>query len=279
MGYQRAIEAPFHRQWDSDSRAPSPDPGSAPYNCGPTSVVNIVHAYRGTHYSIYETRRLGTYDPYRGTSVGEQKEMLSRRGVPCTFTQLSMAQIKAYGAQGRHPVLLGLNMAAVPYDIAGHTFRGWHAVVALQNTSRNGESGVLVRDPNFNITFRIDPTDGKRFYPDAVIKRAYVDQGGWALFPILPMPDVSWYGRVRATVGAIIRFHPVQQADEIFAEAKRDGYTYRPGGARLWANPYTYEWNGEVYEKAGVRWYRVRTRANNQVRFIRVGSAVIERKA
>ncbi len=275
MTYRTAIEAPTHYQWDPDSRLPTPDPGSAPNNCGPTSVVNIAHAYTGKAFGIYATRRLATAADYRGTSVGEQKIMLEKRGVPCLFAQITLAGIKQRLETSRWPVLVGMWYAYVPYEVAGHSFRGWHAVELLQNVV----GGVLVRDPNFNTTFRRDPTDGKRFYPDWVIKKAYVDTHGWALTPLKPMADPSWAGRVQANVGAIIRFHPVQEARYVFAEARKDGYTYRPGGARLWRNSYAYEWNGEVYEKAGIKWYRVRTRANHAVRFIRVGSATVTRKA
>jgi len=274
--FRRAIDAPTHYQWDDDSRLPSPDPGSAPNNCGPTSVENVAHAYTGRRFGVYRTRLLAVGDPSRATSVGEQRDMLIRRGVDCVFAQVTLAGIKQRLTDGRMPVILGLDMSKVPLEVAGHPFRGMHAVVALQNAA----GGMLIRDPNFSRrTNRTDPTDGKRYYPDWVIQNAYVNIRGWAITPLHKMPDVSWRGRVRANVGAIIRFHPIQQADEVFAEARRNGYTYRPGGERLWPNTYTYEWNGEVYEKAGVKWYRVRTQAHNDIRFIRVGNATIVRKA
>lgn len=280
MTYRTALESPFHMQWDSDSRLPSPDPGSAPNNCGPTSVENIAHAYRGERYGIYRTRMLAVGDPYRATAVGEQTDMLKRRGIDAFFTTLPLAGVKTYGnREGRHPIILGLDMSRVPYDVAGHPFRGMHAVVCLKAVDRSGP-GFLIRDPNFSTrTGRTDPTGGLRFYPDWVIQNAFVTPRGWAIVPAKQMPDLSWQGRIRANAGAIIRFHPIQQASEVFAEARNNGYTYRPGGERLWPNTYTYEWNGEVYEKAGVRWYRVRTQAHNDVRFIRVGSATVVRKA
>lgn len=278
MAYHRAIDAPVHLQWDQDSRYPLPDPGTAPGNCGPTSVCNIAHAYTGKHTGIYNTRRLGTTSLALSTSIGEQQTMLEKRGVPCIVTQLTMSAIKSYGSTGRRPIVLGLDMSRVPQSIAGHPFRGMHAVVMLQNAKQSNASGVLIRDPNFNRTFRRDPTDGRRFYPDWVIRAAFTDVHGWALVPKAPMPDISWYGRVRADAGAIIRTRPLQGAEYVFAEAKADGYTYRPDGKRLWKNGYGYYWNGEIYEKSGIKWYRVRTH-NDRVRFIRVGSATVIRKA
>jgi hypothetical protein len=180
-------------------------------------------------------------------------------------------------ARGRRPLVLGLFMEKVPYLVAGHNFRGWHAVEVL---GLHGSDGVLVRDPNFNRTYRTDPTDGKRPYPNWDITAAITNVGGWGLIPLEPKPDPKWDGRVVAETGARIRYHPIEDdASTLFAIAERDGYTHRPGGAKLWRTAtYAYYWNGEIYESSGIRWYRLRTH-NGNVRFIRVGAATVKRPA
>jgi len=187
--FRTARDAPFHMQWDDDSRLPAPDPGSGPDNCGPASVENIAHFYVESHLGIFRTRRLAvTHDG--PTVAADQRLMLSRRGVPCFVTRPSLAAIKSFIADGRRPIILGLNMAAVPrepHDIAGHPFRKLHAVVALENAMRSGVSGVLIRDPNFSKrTGRLDPTGGARFYPDSVIQTAAVDARMSAIVPEKP---------------------------------------------------------------------------------------------
>lgn len=231
MLYDRAIDAPMHFQWDVDSKLPLPEPGSAPNNCGPTSVEILAHYYTGKPYGIYRTRRLGTSDDYRGTSIGEQQEMLRRRGVDCYFAQLTLQQVKFYGSTGRWPILLGLNMAYVPYDVAGHPFRGWHAVVRSTNS---GVASGVIRDPNFNRTYRRDPTDGLRIYSDSVIQAAFVDTGGWALIPRKPAPEPVRYVNVDG-IGTNIRSAPPKfnDLDNIFAETRRDGIYRRVTGNRL----------------------------------------------
>lgn len=186
MVYRTAMETPVHYQWDSDSRLPLPDPGSAPNNCGPTSVANIAHFYRDGHLGIYHTRRLAVSDWTRATSVTEQKAMLEARGVPCLVGQWPVSSIRKTIAGGRQPMVLGLYMAVVPSAIRGHPFTGWHAVEALDVGTLNGVSGMYIRDPNFNRTFRADATNGRRFYPDRVIQRAFVDAHGWGLMPTKP---------------------------------------------------------------------------------------------
>lgn len=275
-----AVHTPVHYQWDRDSRLPSPDPGSAPNNCGPTSVTNIAHYYRDKPFGIYSTRLLAVANPYRATSIGEQKAMLETRGVPAIISQPSVAAIRGFAARRNHPVLIGMLMSQVPAAVRGHPFTGWHAVEILETASVANAQGVLVRDPNFStITGRTDPTNGKRFYPNWVIQSAFVNVGGWALIPEKPKPDPAWQGRIRVDgPGRKIRYEAREDDSTIFAESRSDGFTYHRSGKRLWGNGYLYEWNGAIVETKGVRYYRVRTQRNN-IRFIRVGAAIVVKKA
>lgn len=276
MTYETALDAPYRRQWDPDSRLPLPDPGTAPGNCGVTCVAMAAQFYTEKWTGIFAIRRqvLG-YNLKLSTSIGEQREMLRRQGVESVISQPSLASIRELVKTGRRPVLLGLDMSKVPAEIRGHAFTGWHAILIRANA---GTSALLAADPNFNTTFRVDPTDGRRKYPNWVIQRAFNDAGGWALIPAEIKPLPRWQGRVVAEKGARIRFHPIEDPGSVFAIAEPDGYTHRPGGARLWANTYAYDWDGEIFRSNGIRWYRVRTHHGN-VRFIRVGAATVKRPA
>lgn len=182
MTYLRAVDVPFQRQWDKDSRLPLPDPGTAPGNCGPTAVEQVAEYYVGAadkpDYGIFRTRRLANFDNQLSTSVNEQKTMLSKRGVPCTLQRPTVAELHKIVASGR-PVIIGLDMSRVPLVVAGHLFRGKHAI-----TLRLSLPGTFdVADPNFNDTYRKDPTNGHRIYPDWVLQGAYWDAGMWAIVP------------------------------------------------------------------------------------------------
>jgi hypothetical protein len=278
LSYRYAVEAPVHYQWDADSRLPSPDPGSAPNNCGPTSVENIAHFYRDARYGIYRTRILANGYPYGATTVGEQRTMLEKRGVPAIISQPSLTAIRAFAERRTHPIILGLYMAQVPLSVAGHPFRGWHAVEVLQTATDGNAQGVLVRDPNFSpLHDRPDPTHGRRFYPNWVIQAAFVNTGGWAIIPE-KAKDVSWQGRVRANAGAQIRERPYQSESNVWATARADGYTYNRNGNRLWANTYQYHWNGFIRDTSDGRYYSVKTHDGRR-RFIRVGAATVTRPA
>ena len=276
----RAIDTPVHLQWDPSSRLPYPDPGSAPNNCGPTTVVNIAHFYRDASFSIYDTRRLVVADWRRGTSVNEQAEMLRKRGVPCFIAQPSLFAIHNYIGSGRRPILLGLDYSKVPYSIAGHNFRGKHAVEILETEWKNyGRSrGVLLRDPNFNRTYRQDPTGGQRWYPDWVIDAAFTGEM-WAAIPERVKEITHWQGRIRvAGPGSRIRESAKEISGNVFGIARTDGYTYTPKDRRLWTNAYLYWWDGEVVkDDGGNGYYKVKTHGGD-TKFIRVGAAVVVRK-
>lgn len=177
--YKYAVDTPVSYQWDEDSRLPLPDPGSAPDNCGPAAVENVGHYYTDEPYGVFRTRRLAAAD-YGPTTFGQQREMLERRGVPCYITKLSLENLRAIVRGGQRPIIVGMNFAYIPDDIAGHPFNGWHAVEVLDV---DGDDHVLIRDPNFNRTYRKDPTNGRRRYPNWVIRAALAHDGCWCIVP------------------------------------------------------------------------------------------------
>lgn len=198
-----ALQTPFRRQWDDDSKLPGAwaygqdaylyPSGTAPGNCGVTCVAMISQFYTDRWHGIYDTRRLVVRnDREMFTRTQDQALMLAKRGVPNTISRPSLTAIKNMVRTGRWPVSIGMNFAKVPLAVAGHPFRGNHSVVARGLNSR-GE--LLMADPNFNRTFRIDPTGGRRPYPDWVVQAAYYNAGHWCIVPTKPklvsLPDTT----------------------------------------------------------------------------------------
>jgi hypothetical protein len=276
--YRTPLEVPARYQWDPDSQLPLPTPGTAPGNCGVTCATVMAQYVTDNKYGIYATRRLAvSNDSQMFTTISDQQLMLAKRGVAATAGRPTIETITNLVAAGK-PVLVGLQMSLVPPDVAGHSFRGSHAVLLRANSVRNGVAGKLVLDPNFNRTYRRDPTDGRRFYSDALIKKAYYDTGTmWALTLDKPKLIPSWYGRVRIDgPGHTIRTSAQQTKSSEWAYSRQNG-TYR-GGQKLWDNSYQYYWDGERVLHNGVRYFRVKTHTG-QIRFIRTGAAVVTRKA
>jgi hypothetical protein len=277
MGYYRTpLDVPPIYQWDQSSRLPLPDPGTAPGNCGPTVMTSIANYYKDRNFGIYDTRRLATASLELSTSIGDQSLMLAKRGVDNIISRPTVSQIKHYLSSLRRPLCIGMDMSKVPWEIAGHPFRGNHAVELLANTERDNTPGVLVLDPNFNRTYRTDPKKGRRFYPDWVLWAAYYNPGMWAIVPrIEKQVPPSWYGRVRILDGN--NRHIRESAKEIqgntWAISRTDGYTYAVNGNRLFRNAYEYYWNGEIREG----FYVVRTHGGD-TKFIKTPIGVVTRK-
>lgn len=174
-------------QWEADSTdSPRPDPGNAPFNCGPASVAKIIEFYRDTNVNVNAVRRSSGVGDLRPTNVSQQKVMLEKYGVSCDIASLTLAQVKSAISSGRRPILVGMLMSRVPASMRDHPFLGAHAVVLLANQTRNGVSGILVMDPNFSPrTGRLDPDKGVKFYTDAVVSYAMASTATqrWCVVP------------------------------------------------------------------------------------------------
>jgi len=163
-------------QWDEDSK---PNQG---YNCGPSSVEKVANYYKDLRqYGIERTRDLATSRDKSGTNAAEQKDMLARRGVPCSVQRLSPTDIKAKLKSTRRPLVLWLHMAEIPDSIKGHPFDGNHAVTALANGVVNDEPGIWVNEPNQH-------RDGtkyrkNRFFPDKYWIPASAAIGKYVIVP------------------------------------------------------------------------------------------------
>jgi hypothetical protein len=256
VDYTTPLVSPIEMQWDSDSRLPLPDPGSAPSNCGPACVQKVAGYYTNNpNYSIYSTRRLAVTDPNRGTSAGEQRTMLERRGVQAdVFNVTSLAQLKAWIASGRRPAIIGIEMARVPLSYRDHPFTGWHAVVAMANASVQSGSGIWIMDPNFSSrTNRLDPDKGKKFYPDWLIQDAFIEASQH--FAIVPksakvLQPTTKYANVEA--GANIRRTASGSGSLIDQLAKTTKLVYK---GDVTGGSYSYYLNGKL--TTGNKWSKV----------------------
>lgn len=283
MSYFRSpLDCPTRYQWDADSRLPLPDPGTAPGNCGMTCAAHVGQYYTDKFTGIYRTRRLATdRDWEMSTTVSDQSLALEKLGVPNVITRPNLDQIHRYLATHRRPIIVGLDMSRVPDGIRGHPFEGSHAIELRANAHKGDVLGASAMDPNFNRTYRTDPTGGRRFYPDWVLQSAYYNAGKWAILPlndkVVPPP---FYGRIRVRgPGVSIRESAREIAGNVWAKSKSDGFTYRErDDKRLFANSYQYWWDGEIRKDAdGTQFYLVKTHAGD-TKFIRTGAAIVVRK-
>ncbi len=184
LQYNDAGVSPARYQWEASSGTPW---ASQSNNCGPTCATKIADFYNNTRYGIESTRYLvvGCCVP---TTCTQQAAMLTLRGVPSIPVWInSLGEIDAVvGWDGNHPIIIGMEMSRVPYDIKDHPFDGWHAVVVLKRVERNGVSGYLIMDPNFSPTGgnRPDPDGGKKFYPRWVLDYAFIRNNiRWSVIP------------------------------------------------------------------------------------------------
>lgn len=239
--YRSAVATPVSYQWDPDSRFPLPDPGSAPDNCGPAAIENVAQFYNNRSFGIYRTRLLAA-PAYGPTSFFQQMQMLNKRGVPCVQWRGSVSKLREIVKGGRQPVVIGMLYSRVPDDIAGHPFQGWHAVEVLDTARRNGVRGFWIRDPNFNRTYRQDPTGGRRFYPDWVIQSAFYNAGGWGIKPNTPKAIIR-YARLNRGEGINVRKSKGEPGDgrrygELWGTT-RNGKLIRVSNGEVVADPQT----------------------------------------
>lgn len=214
--YTSALASPPRFQWEPNS-APS-----QAYNCGPTCVTQIAEFYKDRWFSIEETRRLIT-SCCHATTYSQQRDMLNRRGVPAVIYNItSLRQLHTITDTGTRPVILALYMARVPASVRGHSFTGWHAVVVRKGVT----GGFWVTDPNFSPPggLRPDPTGGKRWYSDAVIQSAFLNNyQHYAIVPTsnkyVPLTQYVYFNAGANNVG--LRIGP-SYSNNVYAVAYTD---------------------------------------------------------
>jgi hypothetical protein len=180
-------------------------------NCGPTSICAVADFYRDQFYGIEATRR-AVMACCIGTSCYQQQQMLAYHGVPAsTLVPTSIAQMRTLVAGGTRPFAIRVLMSRVPASVRDHSFLGWHMMAVLAPASVSGLTGFWVNDPNFSPLggYRPDPDKGHKFYSDAVMKYAFIDNGpAFAVVPnkskVVPVAKITVLASYSPTKTALI---------------------------------------------------------------------------
>jgi hypothetical protein len=285
MTYTHVDQTPSVYQWDPSSRLPLPDWGNAGANCGPTCVTWVANFYRNASFGINATRTLSGAPNYVGTSIAQQRTMLAKRGVPCYAAQPSVTQMRDLVASGRRPIIVGLYMARVPSAMRGHPFTGMHSVVLRKTRTLNGVRGFDVLDPNFSKkTGRIDPTNGHRFYSEAVVAWAFYEATirgrSWALIPTnpkavtAPAPTTAYVKFNAGVNGVNLRSGPTSLVNNIYATAwsdadpKPNGIIRRSDGKWIGNTNARRTLYATVRGNDGHVYYRIRMKGTNANQYI-----------
>jgi hypothetical protein len=171
--YTSPTQPPGKSQYDPDS---APDEG---YNCGPTTVVNVLQFHKDRVFPIEQTRALATSSHGRGTSTSERKTMLDRRGIASSVRHLSPDQVKAL-LNGRRSFDIALLMSKIPLAIRVRPFSGSHSVEAVAKGVSQGSPGIWVNNPDYH---RDRDQRARYFYPDRYWIPAFLALGGWCVVP------------------------------------------------------------------------------------------------
>lgn len=244
--YTNALQAPKRQQWETSSQY------SQSWNCGVTCASFIAGFYKDSLPAIEYNRRLisgmGPYNvngqTYYGcpartpTNAWQQRDMLIKRGVPATARSVdSVAQLHGLVDSGRRPTLVGIEMSRIPPAIRGHSFTGWHAVVAVSGAYQNGVRGFWINDPNFPA----GSPSTRRFYSDALMVSAWQNNSPrWCVVPnsakpTADPPPVVYVQFNAGTNGVNIRSAPDARQNNVFAVAYSDADP-KPNGIHRSAN-------------------------------------------
>lgn len=180
MVWTSALQAPSRQQWELSSL------WSQAWNCGMASAAFIAGFMKDNRPGIEEGRRLiASMGPYGVTGIGtvwgspsqtpttawQQRDVLIKRGVPAGVRIVSdLATLHGLVDSSRRPIIVGILMGRVSWQVRGHTFTGMHAVVIICGGYKNGIRGFWIMDPNFPA----GSSESIRFYSDAMMQWAYV---------------------------------------------------------------------------------------------------------
>jgi len=168
-------------QYDSDS-APNQN-----WNCGPTTVTNVLKFHKDRDFPIEATRNLATSQNGTGTTSGQRKIMMEKRGLASAVRYINATQVRQL-LNGKRAFEISLLMSMIPLSIRKRPFAGSHSVMAESKGYRNGQRGIWVKNPDFHRS-RGEPS--RYFYPDkywipafhALGKNWLGRTGGWAVVP------------------------------------------------------------------------------------------------
>lgn len=188
-------------QYDDDSA-----PNEA-WNCGPTTVTNVIRYQKGVDYPINATRRLATSSYHTGTNLSERKVMFEKRGVAASIHHLAYSDMKRR-LDGTRTIELPVLMSEIPLSVRGRPFPGSHSVEALCNAVVNGVSGVYINNPDFHEERH---ERSRYFIPDRYLKQAYDALGSFCTIPdhsrVMPS-RVRYVRKCRTTATVRLRSGP-----------------------------------------------------------------------
>lgn len=177
------LKSPFgvkaNSQYDRDS-APN-----EPYNCGPTTVTNVLLFHQDRDYPINETRRLATTANGRGTRSAERKVMFDKRGTPAEVVSLTPSEVRQT-LNGLRTMDMALLMSKIARKVRVRPFRGAHSVAAIgvgrAKCPMHGvvERGLWVDNPDFHAS---RGEVSRYFYPDHEWVPAFKALGSWCVRP------------------------------------------------------------------------------------------------
>jgi hypothetical protein len=134
-----------------------------------------------------------------------------------------VAELHGLVDSGRRPTIVGIEMSRVPAAVRGHSFTGWHAVVVITGTYRNGQRGFWISDPNF----AAGSPSSRRFYPDTLMQSAWANNvPRWCVVPNAAKPTATLakhYCKFNDGVdGVNIRRDPDSRRNNVYAIAYAD---------------------------------------------------------
>ena len=169
------LETPALFQFDSDSAPCQPD------NCRCTSGAMIASYYLDRHVSPTAMRKAmqGGSTVCGPTNAPEMVRGLNAFGIPSSWGWKSKAGVKAF-LDANIPVDLAVLYGKIPRDrrwVTDMNFTGWHSVTACKYVTQNGETGILVRDPDHASPARPERPN-YTFWPDRIWLPAFLAMEG-----------------------------------------------------------------------------------------------------
>lgn len=189
MTYARTLDAPTRQQFEPPHLGYCSDRTDwRAWNCGPTDAAFVDGYYHDRRLAIDPIRRLAVGECV-ATSARDVAKMLAGVGVPADpHYGTSLPYVKSIIAYRSRPVIIAVNMAAIPDAYTHDAFNGDHWLVAAAATRyADGTPATTCMDSN-------SPTHPWCQIPDVYLSRAML---GDAVIPrsakvIGPATLIGW---------------------------------------------------------------------------------------
>ena len=154
-------------------------------------------------------------------------------------------------------------MGRVPASYRDHPFTGWHAVVVMAAPA----GGFWINDPNFSPPggHRPDPDRGKKWWPDWVMKYAFIDNPAQHTVVAPNAPKVVTVAPPTTTT-KLVSFNSGTNGvnlrtavwGPVFAVARSTGIYRASDNLRLSSLTTGFTWLATVKDSAGTPWFKVK---------------------